>query len=55
MLNSVVQRTAVRVVSAVLGGYGVFCVYLSFMKPWVGMDALVLLCAASAMVYFTEA
>jgi hypothetical protein len=54
MLNSMVQRTAVQVVSAVLGGYGVFCVYMSFMKPWVGMDALVLIGAACAMHYFTE-
>jgi multisubunit Na+/H+ antiporter MnhB subunit len=55
MLNSALQRTAVRAVSTALGGYGVFCVYMSFLKPWVGMDALILLGAACVMHYFTEA
>ena len=54
MLNSAISRTAVWLVSMVLGGYGVFCVYLSFLKPWVGVDALVLLVAATALVYFSD-
>ena len=55
MLNSVIQQTAVRLVSSVLGGYGVFCVYMSFTKPWVGLDALILIGAATLMTFFTEA
>jgi hypothetical protein len=55
MLNSVVSRTAAWVVSAVLGGYGVFCVYLSFYEPWVGLHALILLGTATAVQHFSQA
>jgi hypothetical protein len=54
MLNSAISRTATWVVSMVLGGYGVFCVYMSFMKPWVGADAIILLGAATALLYFSD-
>jgi hypothetical protein len=55
MLNSAVSRTAAWVVSSVLGGYGVFCVYLSFSRPSLGLDALILLGTASAVHYFSQA
>jgi hypothetical protein len=54
MLNSVISRSTTRAVSMVLGSYGVFCVYASFIKPWAGADAIILLGAATALVYFSD-
>ena len=55
MLNYFVHRTVVRALASVFGGYGMFCLYASFWKPWAGMHAMILIGAASAMHYFTEA
>jgi multisubunit Na+/H+ antiporter MnhB subunit len=39
-------------VSALLGGFGVFCVVYSFSTPHIAAQALILLAAALALSYF---
>jgi hypothetical protein len=46
------SMVALRLVSTVLGGYGIFFLSLSFDRPSFGGHAFVLLGAATAMVYF---
>jgi hypothetical protein len=43
-----------RTVSAILGGFGVFYLILSFWAPALSGAAILLIGAASAMVYFLE-
>jgi len=52
MLGSMLSQLALRLLSAILGGYGVFCLIMSFSVPELGAEALLLLVTASAIVYF---
>jgi hypothetical protein len=51
MLGFMLSQLALRVLSAVLGGYGIFCLIMSFAVPEVGAQALILLVTATAIVY----
>jgi hypothetical protein len=53
MLESFLMRSALSIVSAILGGLGVFCVIYSFTAPHIAAQALLLLGAALAISYFT--
>jgi hypothetical protein len=52
MLGLMLSQLALRLLSAILGGYGIFCVIMSFDVPQLGAQALVLLVTAAAIVYF---
>jgi hypothetical protein len=45
------SQLALRLLSAVLGGYGIFCLIMSFAVPEVGAQAFLLLVTATAIVY----
>ena len=47
------MRSALAIVSAMLGGFGVFCVIYSFTSPHIAAQALVLLGAALSLSYFS--
>jgi len=49
MLGLMLSQLALRLLSAVLGGYGIFCLIMSFYVPSVGADAFVLLSTATAI------
>jgi hypothetical protein len=51
MVDSVLQYAMSWAFSILLGSFGVFFVYLSFLKPDIGADAIVLLGAASALAW----
>ena len=51
MLGSMLSQLALRLLSAILGGYGVFCLIMSFSVPELGAEAFLLLVTASAIVY----
>jgi hypothetical protein len=40
--------------SILLGSFGVFFIYISFLKPDVGADAIILLLSATALVWARE-
>ena len=46
------SMVALRLLSAIIGGYGIFFLILSFGQPGLGAHAFVLLGAATAMVHF---
>lgn len=50
MLDVMVLRTALQVFSTMLGSFGVFFVYLSFLKPALAIHAVVFLGAAMAIL-----
>jgi hypothetical protein len=54
MLQQWLVRGMTQVTSAALGGYGVFSAIYSFVEPTLGMQALILLCSATALTYFTD-
>lgn len=54
MLLHFLMRTTSSVLSAVLGGTGIFCVVYSFVDPALAWRAMILLGAAIAIVYCTE-
>jgi len=54
MLQAFFMQRALSLVSALLGGFGVFCVVYSFSTPHVAAQALILLGAALAVSYFTS-
>lgn len=54
MLETLLMRHAVAVLTAVLGGFGVFCVIYSFTSPEVAVQALILLGAALAISHFGD-
>jgi len=54
MLSAFLMQRMSSLISAVLGGYGVFCVIYSFSSPEVAGRALVLLGAALALSYFSR-
>jgi multisubunit Na+/H+ antiporter MnhB subunit len=51
MLGLMLSRLALRLLSAILGGYGIFCLIMSFEVPEVGAQAFILLVTATAIVY----
>ena len=51
MLGFMLSQLALRLLSAVLGGYGIFCLIMSFTVPEVGAQAFILLGTATAIVY----
>lgn len=53
MLGFLLSQLALRLLSAVLGGYGIFCLIMSFVVPGLGAQAFLLLCTATAIVYFS--
>jgi hypothetical protein len=48
------SQLALRLLSAILGGYGIFCLAMSFAVPELGAQAFLLLVTATVIVYFTE-
>jgi hypothetical protein len=52
MLGLVLSQLALRVLSTVLGGYGIFCLIMSFTVPRLGAQAFILLGTASVIVHF---
>jgi hypothetical protein len=51
MLATMLSQLALRLLSAILGGSGIFCLIMSFEVPQLGAQAFVLLVTASAIVY----
>ena len=51
MLGLMLSQLALRLLSATLGGYGIFCLIMSFAVPEVGAQAFILLATATAIVY----
>ena len=51
MLGFALSLLCLRLVSVVLGGYGIFCLIMSFEVPEVGAQAFILLVTATAIVY----
>ena len=51
MLATMLSQLALRLLSAILGGYGIFCLIMSFDVPQIGAQAFVLLATATAFVY----
>jgi hypothetical protein len=54
MLGFVLSKLALRLLSAILGGYGIFCLIISFEVPKLGAQAFLLLGTAAAIVYFSD-
>jgi hypothetical protein len=52
MLGFLLSELALWLLSAVLGGYGIFCLIMSFVVPRLGAHAFLLLGTAAAIVYF---
>ena len=52
MFSYLLSIMAMRLLSAIIGGYGIFFLILSFGQPSLGAHAFVLLGAAAVMVYF---
>ena len=51
MLGFRLSELCLQLLSVVLGGYGIFCLIMSFCVPSVGADAFVLLSTATAIFY----
>jgi hypothetical protein len=51
IVGFMLSQLALRLLSAVLGGYGIFCLIMSFAVPEVGAQAFLLLVTATAIVY----
>lgn len=51
MLGFMLSQLALRLLSAILGGSGIFCLIMSFVVPEVGAQAFMLLLTATAIVY----
>jgi hypothetical protein len=54
MLGFVLSHLALRLLSAILGGYGIFCLIMSFAVPRLGAQAFLLIAAATAIVFFSD-
>lgn len=54
MLGFALSHLALRLLSAVLGGYGIFCLIMSFAVPTLGAQAFLLLGTACVIVYFSD-
>lgn len=55
MLGFLLSLLALRLLAALLGGYGIFCLIMSFVVPRLGAQAFILLCTAMAITYFSNA
>jgi hypothetical protein len=53
MLGFMLSHLALRLLSAILGGSGIFCLIMSFGTPQLGAQAFVLLVTATAIVYLS--
>jgi hypothetical protein len=53
MLGLMLSLLALRLLSAILGGTGIFCLIMSFVVPELGAQAIVLLVTAVAIVYLS--
>jgi multisubunit Na+/H+ antiporter MnhB subunit len=53
MFQAFLAQRATALLSALLGGFGVFCVLYSFTTPDIAAEALILLGAALALSYFS--
>ena len=51
MLGFALSLLCLRLVSVVLGGYGIFCLIMSFYVPSVEADAFVLLSTGTAICF----
>jgi hypothetical protein len=54
MLGYALSLLALRLLSAILGGYGIFCLIMSFAVPGLGAQAFLLLVTAMAIVYLVN-
>ena len=54
MFQAFLMQRATALISALLGGFGIFCVIYSFSNPHIAAEALILLGAALAVSYFSE-
>jgi hypothetical protein len=54
MLGLVLSQLALWVLSAVLGGYGMFCLIMSFVVPSLGSQAFLSLATATAIIWFSD-
>jgi len=54
MLRAFFMQRAMSLVSAMLGGFGVFCVIYSFSTPDIAAQALILLGLALVLNYFSS-
>jgi hypothetical protein len=54
MPGFILSQLLLRLISVVLGGYGIFCLLMSFALPWLGAEAFVLLGAATVILYFSD-
>ncbi len=54
MLHTQLARSATWLLSAILGGTGMFCLIECFSLPWLALHALLLLGAAAAIVGLTQ-
>ena len=52
MLGFVLSQLMLQLLSAILGGFGIFCLIMSFDIPWLGAQAFLLLATATTIVYF---
>jgi hypothetical protein len=52
-MGFVLSQLFLRLLSAILGGYGIFCLIMSFAVPGLAAQAMLLLVTATAMVHFT--
>jgi hypothetical protein len=52
MLGFGLSQLALWLLSAILGGYGIFSLIMSFLEPQLGAQAFLLLGTATAIVYF---
>jgi hypothetical protein len=51
MLAFVLSQLALRLLSAILGGSGIFCLIMSFAVPQLGAQAFILLVSATAIFF----
>jgi tryptophan synthase beta subunit len=54
MFQAFLMQRAMAVVTALVGGFGVFCVVYSFTAPDIAAQGLILLGLALAMSYFSS-
>jgi hypothetical protein len=54
MLGFELSRLMLRLLSMVLGGFGIFCLVMSFAMPGLAGKALLLLATATAIDYFSS-
>lgn len=52
MFDILLSQLALHAVSTVLGGFGMFCLFMSFATPAWAAQAIVSIAAAGAIVYF---